>query len=348
MKRMLLILALLCTSYAQSQEKTFEKEVKKISDAIDAITKQEKDSLKQKVETINYQLEKEKINTTEAEQLKKEAAQYHANNIENRVGVEELKLQQLVQDKTNGKIASSSESEGFNIEVFNTKIINFESKKKKKYKNYKTTSQFVFALGTNNVLVNNKLGSLNNSNYKFWQSHFYEVGFTFKTRLTEAPSKAYIKYGLSFLWNNLRAENNQYHVLNANQTNLATFSETLLESRFRHVQMIFPTHLEFDFSKSKKYKNGFIRDATHRSLRLGVGGFFGFKIGTRQYLEFKNSNGVKVEEVQKNGFNTNVLTYGLSGFLAYRDIGLYAKYDLNPLFKNTETRNISLGVRFDL
>ncbi len=27
---------------------------------------------------------------------------------------------------------------------------------------------------------------------------------------------------------------------------------------------------------------------------------------------------------------------------------LYVKYDLNPLFKNTETRNISFGIRFDL
>lgn len=348
MKRMLLILALLCASYVQSQEKTFEGEVKKISNTIDDITKEEKDDLKQKIEIINVQLEKDEITNDEAEKLKKEAAKFHAKNIENRVGVQELKLQQLVQDKTNGKIASVSESEGIDIEIFNTKIMNLKSNKKTRHKNYRTTSQFVFAMGTNNVLVDNKLGSLNDSNYKFWQSHFYELGFTFKTRLSKRPSKAYVKYGLSFLWNNLRADNNKYHLLSAGKNNLVIFNKPLSESRFRHVQMTFPTHLEFDFSKNKKYKNGFVKDRTHQSFRLGVGGFFGFKIGTRQYLEYTNSNGIKVEEVQKNTFNTNTLNYGLSGYISYGGVGMYAKYDLNTLFKNSNTRNISLGIRFDI
>jgi hypothetical protein len=38
----------------------------------------------------------------------------------------------------------------------------------------------------------------------------------------------------------------------------------------------------------------------------------------------------------------------LTGYLGYKDASLYVKYDLNPLFKDTETSNISLGVRFDL
>ena len=76
--------------------------------------------------------------------------------------------------------------------------------------------------------------------------------------------------------------------------------------------------------------------------------FFGFKLGTRQYLEYTNPQGVRVEEVQKNDFNTNTINYGLSAYIAYEGIGLYAKYDLNPLFQNTDIRNISLGLRFDI
>ena len=44
----------------------------------------------------------------------------------------------------------------------------------------------------------------------------------------------------------------------------------------------------------------------------------------------------------------NTINYGLSGYLAYEGMGLYVKYDLNSLFKNTNTRNISIGIRFDL
>ena len=89
-------------------------------------------------------------------------------------------------------------------------------------------------------------------------------------------------------------------------------------------------------------------DRTHKAIRFGLGGFFGFKLGTRQYLEYKNAEGVSVEELQKASFNTNTINYGLSAYFAYKGCGLYAKYDLNPLFKNTETRNLSLGLRFDI
>ena len=58
MKRILLILVLLCANIAQSQEKTFEKEVSKISKRIEKITKQQKDSLKSKVMDIDKKLNK--------------------------------------------------------------------------------------------------------------------------------------------------------------------------------------------------------------------------------------------------------------------------------------------------
>ncbi|REH47500.1 hypothetical protein C7448_106121 [Tenacibaculum gallaicum] len=352
MKRILL-LVLFVTTIAQSQEKVFEKEVKKISMSIDSITKQQKDSLKVKIKEINAKLEKNTISFDEATALKKEAAVYHAAKIEKKVSFQEQKLQQLVQDKIDGKIFSSEENSNestFSIAgaKFKLDFSKDDIEKEKKRRKKRTTTQFVFALGVNNTLTNNKLSSLNDSDYKFWQSHFYELGFTWKTRLSKEPSRTYFKYGLSFLWNNLRAENNQYHVVNGEETSLNVHLEQLSESRLRHVQMSFPMHLEFDFSKNKKYSDGEVVDRTNKGLRVGVGGFFGFKLGTRQYLEYKNAQGVTVEEVQKNNFNMNKYNYGLSAYVAYQGIGLYAKYDLNLLFKDTDTRNISLGVRFDI
>ena len=85
-------------------------------------------------------------------------------------------------------------------------------RKKKNNRNRTTTSQFVFAIGLNNVLVDNTFSSLENSNYKFWESHFYEVGWTWKTRFSRKPSQLYLKYGISFLSNNLRLKENQLHV----------------------------------------------------------------------------------------------------------------------------------------
>jgi hypothetical protein len=359
---------LLCTTIAQSQEKTFEKEVSKISKRIENITAQQKDSLKAKVINIDIRLGKGEITKTTAETLKKEVAGYHARRIEKLVGEQERLLQVLVQDKTNGKIASSEElitdkdddnrfsignkffklnfSEG-DLEERNKNRKKRLIKKNKKQRS--TTTQFVFAMGVNNVLNNDQLSSLNDSEYEFWGSHFYELGWTWKTRFSKKPSHLYLKYGVSFLWNNLRLKNNQQHVKIGDLTSIETrIDEVLDESRLRHVQMNFPMHLEWDFSKNKTYDDGRVRDRRNKSVRFGIGGFVGFKLGTRQYLEYKDLNNVDVKEVQKDNFNMNTINYGLSTYIGYRSTSFYVKYDLNPLFKNTETRNISLGIRLDL
>tara|TARA_R110001632_G_scaffold28927_2_gene77035 strand:+ start:59431 stop:60519 length:1089 start_codon:yes stop_codon:yes gene_type:complete len=361
MKRILLILVLFTTTIALSQEKTFESEVKRISNRIDRITKQQKDSLRVKVREINLQLENNDLTKTEANVLKKKAAAYHAKQIEKLVGEQQKRLQVLVQAKTDGKILGEDryyEESTFSVggttfqlrfteEDFDKKMERLDRRNRRRWRR-RTTSQFVFAMGANNVLENNQLTSLNDSPYKFWKSRFYEVGFTFKYRLKEEASKTYLKYGVSFLWNNLRPDGNQYHVVNGQETNLEVYPLGTSESRLRHVQMIFPMHLEFDLSKNRKHDDGKVYDRRHQSWRLGFGGFVGFKLGTRQYLEYRNASGTKIEELQKGSFNTNIYNYGLSSYVSYKSLGLYVKYDLNPLFKNTQTRNLSMGVRFDL
>ena len=366
MKKILPILFFFASFVVVAQEKTFEKEVAKISKRIELITKNQKDSLKTKVLEIDKKLEKGEITKPTAETLKKEIAAYHAKQIELKVGEQERLLQLLVQDKTNGKIASSSNKDFSNDDDINTftvgnKTFRFTvdsdngdtSRKEKKQhrsnrRNRSTTTQFVFAMGVNNVLQNNQLSSLNDSEYQFWRSRFYELGFTWKTRFSREASQLYFKYGVSFLWNNLRLKDNQYHVKNDDVTEIQVFSQSLKDSRLRHVQMNFPIHLEWDLSKNKKYKDGFVYDKRNRSVKIGVGGFAGFKLGTRQYLEYSDPNNGDIEQVAYDNFNMNVFNYGLSAYVGYRSTSFYVKYDLNPLFKDTETRNISMGIRFDL
>ena len=44
----------------------------------------------------------------------------------------------------------------------------------------RTTSQFVFAAGVNNLVTD---GSVANSDFRYWGSHFYEWGITGNTRI---------------------------------------------------------------------------------------------------------------------------------------------------------------------
>ena len=238
MKKIIVCSLLFASIAIVSQEKrVFEKEVLKISNSIAQITKNQKDSLKAKVIAIDKQLQKGEITKTIAAALKQENAVYHATQIEVKVSTQERLLQELVQDKTNGKIGSAEENV-FEEEAINTfkvgnKVFRFTVNKNEaenaleenskeeennKKKNRATTTQFIFAMGVNNVLQDHKLNSLNDSEYKFWQSHFYELGLSRKTRLTQDASQIYFKYGVSFLWNNLRLDANKYHVKNEEVT----------------------------------------------------------------------------------------------------------------------------------
>jgi len=366
MKRILLILVLFITTIALSQEKTFEQEVSKISKRIEHITKTQKDSLKLKVISIDKKIEKKEMTKTIADTLKKEAASYHARRIEKLISEQERLLQLLVQDKTNGKIASSEDTlvtevdnntftvgnKTFHLKINNRESVNASKQDSIKNKNHKknrsTTTQFVFAMGVNNVLEDGQIKSLNNSEYKLWKSRFYEVGWTWKTRINKKPGSLYFKYGISFLWNNLRLDKNQYHIKKDDITEIQVFDNQLTESRLRHVQMNFPIHFEWDLSKNSKHSNSRKSDRKNKPFRIGLGGFSGFKLGTRQYLNYTDVNGVDQEVMQKNNFNMNTINYGLSAYLGYKSTSFYVKYDLNPLFKKTSTRNISMGIRLDL
>ena len=356
MKQILLLIFLATSITISAQKENFEENVKEITRKIERVTLREKAYLKEELKEIATRLKKNEITQEQADTLKLDAAKKHAEIIEEKIEALQEELEVLVENKANKEINAPTDpvkTEEEEVDTVFDKIVEKEHRKHNKHwrkennSTKRTTSQFVFSYGINNVINDHQIKSLDNSDYKLWKSHFYELGGTCKTRISKNPSKAYIKYGFSFLWNLLRTEDNKHHVTNGSLTNLEVHPDNLSESKLRNVQIIFPAHLEFDFSENKKNSEGKRIERTHKSLRIGLGGYVGANISTKQKLEYKNSVGHKVKESQKGDFNTSNFTYGLSTYIAYKSVGLYAKYDLSPLFKDTETRNISMGIRFD-
>ena len=108
-----------------------------------------------------------------------------------------------------------------------------------------------------------------------------------------------------------------------------------------------PLHLELDFSKKTvSSNNSYFR--THQSFRLGVGGYFGARLKSKQILEFDSDNH-DFNNKEKGDFNVNNFIYGVSTYIGYKATSLYVKYDLNPMFKSNVVKqnNISLVIRFD-
>ncbi|MDI9257800.1 hypothetical protein [Flavobacterium sedimenticola] len=320
-----------------SAQETFEAKARAIADKIENITKEEKAALKTEIESVNKELEAGTITKDQADEKKLQFAEIRSKNIETRVGQAQDELKELVKQKVDGKIKQSKNN-------YISIIIKNDSIRKNRGER-RTTSQFVFAAGVNNLVTD---GSVANSDFRYWGSHFYEWGFTSNTRLFKNDNLLHLKYGLSVMYNNLRPTDNRLFVVNGNQTNLETSPVNLKDSRLRNVFVTLPVHLEFDFTKSKS-KDGKKIFRTHESVRFGIGGYAGFRVKSKQkYCYELDGHDYSVKE--KGDFNVNDFIYGVSTYIGYKETSLYLKYDLNPMFQDNAIKqnNISLGIRFDL
>ncbi|SHF78231.1 hypothetical protein [Flavobacterium defluvii] len=334
----LVILVFLFVSKVLGQE-TFESETKRIANKIEKITKEEKEALKEEVEAVNVQLSEGKITQEQADKCKKELAEARAVIMEEKITLAQNELNDLVQKKVDGKIKEDSSK------VYMIRWKSYKHDKDSIHGEKRTTSQFVFAMGLNNTMVD---GKLQDSNYSFIGSHFYEWGFTYNSRLMKNDNLLHAKYGLSLMYNNIRPTDNRSFVVNGDQTNLEVNSIHLTESRFRNVYLVAPVHLEFDFSRPIE-KNGKTYFKTHKSFRFGVGGYAGINVKSKQILKFEEDD-LKYKTRIKGNYNVNNFIYGLSSYIGYRELSLYFKYDLNPIFQDNliKENNISLGLRLDL
>lgn len=349
------VLLLIVSFFAQrleAQEKDYQKKIIVLENLKDDVINQEKSALKVEIELINKQLKDDDITFVKAQELKKTAAKKHALNIENSIAIIDNKISLLVRNKgeyfaLNDKMILEDDGM-FKIDVNGERVLSFDSNDWKREVKYDRRTYFdpVLAVGINNTIISGQ--SLEDSPYKLGGSRFVELGWAWRTRVFKNSNALRFSYGVSFQFNGLKPKNNQYFVVNNGETELQEFEFDLRKSKFRMDNLVFPIHFEFGPSKFSKTDKR-IRYSIRNQFRLGIGGYGGFNIGTRQKLKYTRE-GKNVKDKLKGGYNTSSFVYGLSAYAGFDGVQLYAKYDLNPIFKDAvvEQRNISLGVRFDL
>ncbi len=334
----LLSISLMATK-AQAQQ-TFEERAKEIAQRIDNITTDEQASLKAEIEAINKQLENGTLTADQADQAKIQIANIRAKNIETRVAPEQQALQNLVQERVDGKITENDTTKGKHQ-------IAIKMGKERNNGESRTTSQVTIALGANNVVTN---GAVANSDFGYLRSRFFEWGLTKNTRILKENNLLHFRYGVGFQYNVLAATEDRFFQDVGDQTVLVGSTVNLRnkETYFKNVYLVLPLHLEFDFSGTQTKDDKTIFKA-QQGFRIGIGGFAGYNTNSKQFLSTK-INGYTNDLRIKGNFNVNDWTYGVSAYIGYRDISLYCKYDLNPIFKNNavQQRNASLGLRFDI
>ena len=317
--------------------------IEKLKEQKEYLSSLEKQKLKKEVEQINEQVEKGKISVADSDSLKLETAKRYALNIENIVAIRDNKIA-LLERGENIYFEDLKEHKSFWERSKNALNINSSNSKLKYDK--RTTSDFVLGFGLNNAIIEGE--NLDSSPYKFAGSRFLEIGWAWKTRVFKNSNFLRFKYGYSFQINGLKPTDNKYFVKQGDQTVLEEFPENLKKSKLSITNLVFPVHFEIGPSK-KIDKDTYFRYSTDRQFKLGLGGYAGFNIGTRQKLKY-TLNGERIKDKQKRGLNTTDLVYGLSGYVAFGSTALYVKYDLSPIFKDqlVDQNNVSIGVRFDM
>lgn len=348
----ILSLWILCGTSAKAQDKYngTKTEAEKLTTLKENVIQEEKDSLKSEVEKINLRLNNHSITEEEAQGLKKNAAEKHALNIENRVAIIDNKIALL---QRNGEL-DEEEPEGYfsisvgNEDADNTRIFGVSVKSKKKDVVYdrRTTSGAFIAVGLNNLITKGE--SLENSDFKVGGSRFTELGWTWKTRVFKNSNWLRVKYGFAFQFNGLKPIENHYFVDTGEETELQTYPLHLKKSKFRMDNLVVPIHFEFGPSKKIEHDDYF-RYSTDSQFKIGLGGYAGVNLGARQKLKYKE-DGESQKQKSKADYNTNNFIYGVSAYVGWGAGSVYVKYDLNTLFKNNQVdqRNVSLGLRLDL
>jgi len=305
---------------------------------IELLVKTEKELMKEEIIVINERVKKNEITEEEARLAKKEIASKYAIRIK---------------EKTNGIIDKSSvaSKHSFEISIDNKRLFKYTKKgdsikKTPSRKDYRTHSGIVIAAGFNNTLQSGK--SLEDSDYKVAGSRFFELGYAWKTRVFKESNWLRVGYGVSLQYNNLKPKDNQYFIKNNNITSLQVHPENLNKSKIRTTNLVVPFSLEIG-SSEKIDKGDYAVFSRFQKVKFTIGGYAGIRIGTMQKLKY-NANGDREKDKTSNHYNMNDFIYGVTAGIARNGVGLYMKYDLNPLFSspNPEQNNISLGLKYEL
>jgi len=311
------------------------------------IETEERDFLKVEVESVNQRLDRKEITKEEADKLKQALAEKRALNIENRIAIIDNKIS-LLQRNVEGYNHDVDEGDIAGVSISNDGTfvgIRINGKNIPRKYDKRTTSDLVFAIGFNNAIIEGE--SLNDSPYKLGGSGFVELGWAWKTRVFKNSNAVRFKYGFSFQWNKLDIKDDLYFNEVDDVVMLEEFPSNLSKSKFRTTNLVFPVHFEFGPSKKIEHNNYF-RYSTHKQFKIGIGMYGGFVLQSMQKLKYKEDGDREKDKIK--GYNTNNLVYGLSTYLSWGNVGIYAKYDLSPIFKDQaiDQNNISLGIRFDM
>ena len=205
------------------------------------------------------------------------------------------------------------------------------------------SANLIIDLGVN-ALVNQKQyfapgGQLEPIDLRTEGSRYVNIGLVYFARLGGKHSPVSLAMGPEFAFNNFMLSGNNKWVNNNGRTDVVREIDgrQFQKSKLASSSINLPLMLHLQLSDSH-YKSTFT---------LGAGGFVGYRIKSWTKLKY-TSNGTTYKDKEDGSYNMENFLYGLQGTIGYRHLELFAKYNMNNLFKagvGPDTQILSFGVR---
>ena len=219
-----------------------------------------------------------------------------------------------------------------------------DSVRLKNFENHRTKSHLIVDLGLN-ALVNQKAQNttpgdqLNAVDLRTEGSRYVNIGLNWDPRLGGKRSPLSLTIGPEFAFNSYMLSGNNKLVNSNGRTNVVreTNGRQYQKSKLGTSSVNLPVMLRLQ-----------LHDAHYRpTFLVGAGGFVGYRIKSWTKLKY-TSEGTTYKDKEDGSYNMENLQYGLQGTIGYRDLELFAKYNMNNLFKagaGPDTQVLSFGLR---
>lgn len=341
---------LLATSVITAQNNS-EEAIKKSKATIDSIVSSEKETLKKKLSAVNELLKDKKITEELGLQIKEDLTATTEKNIKEKTAAEAEHLAKLIREQVDSK-ATVNTIDTLSVDKPKDylrameeleKIFNTKEDKKPNTKRSSYQVELYTAIGLHNLMSNNNFGD---SRFQTLGSRSFEVGLATGFRLLKANNLFHINYGIAWMYNGLKFKESEYFVRENDVTKSVPYTANKLsKSKLRTNYLIVPIDFEFDFTPSKIGKK-FVSYPVHSSFRAGFGGYVGLSIGNSQKIKYNDGSDI-YKTVIRNDLNVSPFIYGLSAHLGHKNVSVYARYSLTPLFRNNPVNEypFSIGIR---
>lgn len=205
-------------------------------------------------------------------------------------------------------------------------------------------SGFDFDLGLNNYLEKGKFPSREGSPYGLrpWGSRYVAIRYLYKTRIGGEKSPFYLRYGIELSWNNFMFDGNNIAVRGDNTVGFPEAKDTELGVSELSKSKLTVSYLSIPVVPTLQFRD----HKGRKTFRVGMGGYIGYRIGSHTKVKYRYE-GETMKDKDYSSFYLNNFRYGLMAQVGVKNLVLFAKYDLNPLFadnKGPDLNAISFGI----